>query len=172
MTSYPTHMRLLILSTTLFLFGASCVTTSPTNNLPTTPPAPPAETSAETPANAPTPQAGNPPAPVDRSTYLAYTPEGFNTVFGKQPVVLYFWASWCPICRAEEPKIQALIERSELAVTGFRVNFDTESAMKERYRVPYQHTTIILNSKGEEATRFTGPVSDDVLAKAISDAAL
>lgn len=164
---YYTHtslmIRLFFTITTLLLLGVGCTTPPPVVTLPITPPAP--NTNSAT-VPAPNKQ------PKNQAFYIAYSQKEFDRVFTERPIVLYFWASWCPICRAEEPKIQALIERSELAVTGFRVNFDTETALKEKYRVPYQHTTIILNLRGEESARFTGPVSDVDLAEAISNAGL
>ncbi len=68
-------------------------------------------------------------------------------------VVLYFYATWCPICRAEEPELRAAfndLDRSD--VIGFRVNFndgDTdadERALAQQYQVPYQHTKVFIKN--------------------------
>ncbi|MBI4457978.1 thioredoxin family protein, partial [Candidatus Uhrbacteria bacterium] len=86
-------------------------------------------------------------------------------------VLLYFWASWCPICRAEEPGIRAAVEAMDVPVAGFRVNFDVESALKKQFKIPYQHTTVILDTRGQESSRFSGPVDGDTLRAAIRAAA-
>ncbi len=86
-------------------------------------------------------------------------------------VVYYFWAGWCPICQAEEPKIKSWIEESDLPIAGFRVNYDTETTLKTTYKIPYQHTIVFLNAKGEEAVRFNGPVGKADFLAALEKAA-
>ncbi len=66
-------------------------------------------------------------------------------------VVLYFYANWCPICKAEFPKMQAAFnELSSDRVVAFRVNFKDnetsaeEEALARQFGVPYQHTKVFL----------------------------
>lgn len=104
--------------------------------------------------------------------YIEYSETEFTRAReASKAILLYFWASWCPICRAEEPKIKAWVEGSGLNVAGFRVNFDTEAVLKATYRIPYQHTTVILNSTGQETARFAGPVEQATLIQALKEAA-
>jgi len=92
--------------------------------------------------------------------YIAYTAEGVTKALAEgRPVMLYFYASWCPICRAEDPKIKQWVEGSSTAIAGFRVDYTTEKALNEKYRVPYQHTTVFLDAKGIEVGRFSGPMT-------------
>ncbi|WKZ28655.1 MAG: thioredoxin family protein [Patescibacteria group bacterium] len=110
-------------------------------------------------------------APEPRPYYIAYTETAAASALQKsRAVVYYFWASWCPICRAEEPKIKTWIENSNLPVAGFRVNYDTEAALKAKYKIPYQHTTVFLNAKGEEVERFNGPVEEATFMAALKKA--
>jgi|GEM_PF-831365 len=66
-------------------------------------------------------------------------------------VVLYFYADWCPLCRAEFPKMQqAFHELSTDKVVGFRVNYKDsftdadETALARQFGVGYQHTKVFL----------------------------
>lgn len=66
-------------------------------------------------------------------------------------IALYFYASWCPLCRIEFPKMEDAfdqLDRNDLV--GFRVNFndnDTDSHEKDLARehgVAYQHTKVFI----------------------------
>jgi thiol-disulfide isomerase/thioredoxin len=66
-------------------------------------------------------------------------------------IVLYFYATWCPICRAEVPKLSAAFDQLGTDdVIGFRVNYndgDTdadEEALAREFGVAYQHTKVFL----------------------------
>jgi thiol-disulfide isomerase/thioredoxin len=66
-------------------------------------------------------------------------------------VVLYFYADWCPICRAEFPKMQsAFNELTTSDVVGFRVNYRDgstdadEEALAREFGVAYQHTKVFV----------------------------
>lgn len=68
-------------------------------------------------------------------------------------VVLYFYADWCPICRAEVPQLySAFNELKTDKVIGFRVNFNDgnddndERNIARQFGVPYQHTKVFLKS--------------------------
>lgn len=103
--------------------------------------------------------------------YIAFTDEQYRVAKDEgRPVLLYFWAAWCPVCRAEEPGIKAVAESADVPIAGFRVDFDTADAMKRSFKVPYQHTTIVLNTNGVEIARFTGPVSEQTLRATLRDA--
>lgn len=104
--------------------------------------------------------------------YVSYSAEAAAQARAEgRPVVYYFWAAWCPICRADEPVIVARIEKSGLPVAGFRVNYDTEPALKTKYKIPYQHTTVFLDAEGVEVARLNGPVGDAEFAANLALAA-
>jgi thiol-disulfide isomerase/thioredoxin len=104
--------------------------------------------------------------------YVAFTAEQYAKAKAEgRPVLLYFWASWCPICRAEEPKIKEIVETMDVPVAGFRVNYDTQADLKAAFKIPYQHTTVILNAAGAEVERFTGPTAEGTLRAALRAAA-
>ncbi len=67
-------------------------------------------------------------------------------------IVLYFYANWCPLCKAETmaATYQAFNELTGDHVVGFRVNYndsDTdadEKALAREFGVGYQHTKVFL----------------------------
>ena len=70
-------------------------------------------------------------------------------------IALYFYANWCPICKAEFPQMQtAFNELTADNVIGFRVNYNDdetdadEKALAREFGVPYQHTKVFV--KGGE----------------------
>jgi len=111
--------------------------------------------------------------------------------YGRQPVVLEFWATWCPLCRKLEPSLQAAREKYAGSVTFVSVGvpanqtpekqkayvaekrltgvftFDRESAAMKAFAVP--HTSYIVVVGPDRRVAYTG-VGDEqdidaVLAK-------
>ena len=66
-------------------------------------------------------------------------------------ILLYFYASWCPLCKSEQIETFAAFDQlNEPNLVGFRVNYrdsdtdDNEEALAKEFGVPYQHTKVIL----------------------------
>lgn len=88
----------------------------------------------------------------DRSPLLDFTKADYDKAIASGKLVtLYFYASWCPICRAEFPKMQSAFDKLDRSdVVGFRVNYNdsdtdvNEEALAREFGVAYQHTKVFV----------------------------
>ena len=100
------------------------------------------------------------------SSYQAFDEERFKAALSAgHPVYLYFYASWCPTCREQEPRNERVIPNHPGGVQGFRIHtLDSETGpLEKRYAEEYniftQHTAIYFRD-GEEVFRRIGTQSE------------
>lgn len=87
----------------------------------------------------------------------------------KGPVLLAFWASWCPTCRKEIPQLNKLHEEAQntgLQILSVNVEEKAEHLRQFIGDHPIQYP-VLLDQKGEVADRYglTGLPAILVLAK-------
>ncbi|MEN9558609.1 MAG: hypothetical protein RL141_978 [Candidatus Parcubacteria bacterium] len=73
----------------------------------------------------------------------------------KGDVVLFFRASWCPTCRALDADIQENVSAIPDGLTILDTNYDTETALKQKYGVTYQHTLVQVDASGKLLKKWT-----------------
>lgn len=112
-------------------------------------------------------------------------PYDLQQSIGNKPVMLIFWASWCPTCRTEVPKVNqlaekfrsrgmefvavnvgfndsveranAFIEKTGMAYPAF---FDGSGTVAEKYRLQGVPTVIIADKHG--VIRFRNYTTPDI----------
>jgi cytochrome c biogenesis protein CcmG/thiol:disulfide interchange protein DsbE len=104
-----------------------------------------------------------------------------------QPVVLNFWATWCPPCRAELPELKSASERyaGEISIIGvnqaespatvakfaqqlglmFPVPMDQRGDVSRAYGVRSLPTTFFIDRDGVIREIQNGPVTEATLAQ-------
>jgi thiol-disulfide isomerase/thioredoxin len=90
----------------------------------------------------------------DKAKFINFVKSDYDQAFKTDKlIVLYFYANWCPICKAELPKLyDAFNELNTDQVVGFRVSFnDNETDSDEKnlareFGVAYQHTKVFLKN--------------------------
>lgn len=100
-----------------------------------------------------------------------------------RPVILHFWATWCPVCRQETPTLQAVNQRyrsrgiawlginlrerpervQEFARSfglAFPILIDIDGSVAGRYQVTGIPTTLFLDPSGVVRARHIGPIQE------------
>jgi thioredoxin 1 len=76
-----------------------------------------------------------------------------------KPVIVDFYADWCPTCKAQKPIVEDVMRNPRLnGVTLFLANYDQEIALKKSLHVTQQSTFVVFKG-GKEVTRSTGQTS-------------
>jgi thiol-disulfide isomerase/thioredoxin len=112
---------------------------------------------------------------------------------GKKPVVFEFWATWCPLCRALEPRLEAAKQqygdRVEFVLIAVAVNqskraiqrhverhappgrmlWDTEGRTTRALKAPSTSYIVILDREG--TVTYTGVGEDQDILAAVSKVA-
>ncbi len=80
------------------------------------------------------------------------------------PVLVDFWASWCPPCRALAPTLDELAAEVGEKLQIVKVNVQEVTEVPQRFGV-MNIPTLILFKDGEEALRLVGNRSKKALLK-------
>lgn len=97
-------------------------------------------------------------AMMQSGSYVAYAPERLADA-NKGKVVLFFRASWCPTCRSLDKDIRANAAKIPAGVTILDVDYDTATALKQKYGVTSQHTLVQVDTQGSQITKWGGSSS-------------
>jgi thiol-disulfide isomerase/thioredoxin len=73
-----------------------------------------------------------------------------------QKVALFFHAAWCPSCKALDKAINSSLSSIPADTLIVKVDFDSSTELKKKYRVVGQHTTVILGADGSEKSKKLG----------------
>lgn len=93
---------------------------------------------------------------------LQQEPFFFAQLNQDRPVVLYFWGSWCSICRYTSPAIQSLTEEGESVITVALRSGDEEKVRS--YLQENQYTFRTVNDpEGEIASQWNVGVTPTIV---------
>jgi len=111
-------------------------------------------------------------------------PTDLSTLVGKQPVLIEFWATWCPLCAALMPRLDSAyakhhndvafvaiavaVNESPASVkrhlvkqpVPFRFLWDTNGGAVRAFQAPSTSYVVLLDAKGKVAYTGVGAEQD------------
>ena len=85
---------------------------------------------------------------------------------GKKPVLMEFWATWCPNCRELEPTMTAMHAKygSKVSFVGVAVSVNEDAALVKKYvakhKLPW---TQVYDAKGNATDKYDVPATSYVV---------
>lgn len=81
-----------------------------------------------------------------------------------KPVLVDFYATWCPPCQALHPIFEALAEKYQEKIKFGRLNVGEAEEVASQYGV-MSVPTLVFFKNGKETKRITGLISQSALEK-------
>lgn len=101
------------------------------------------------------------PVPAAPAAYADYRA---GLIGNGQSSVLFFHASWCPICKRAEASLQDLYGSTPPALTTYKVDYDSNVELRQRYGVTYQHTFVLIDGEGNAIKTLQSPTDAQLKA--------
>lgn len=70
--------------------------------------------------------------------------------------VYFFHAKWCPSCKTADQDFTDNLNSIPTNVILFKTDYDTESDLKKKYAITYQHTFVYVDSEEKEIKKWNG----------------
>ena len=89
-----------------------------------------------------------------------------SVIKSSQPVLVDFWASWCPPCKAIAPAVEEVAIDYASRARVVKVNIDDSPDLAAQYGIK-GIPTLVLFKQGEEKERIVGAVPKAEITKLI-----
>jgi thioredoxin 1 len=83
-----------------------------------------------------------------------------------EPVLVDFWATWCPPCRRLSPKVEELAQEYKGRLRVAKIDVDSNQDLAARYQIQAM-PTLLFFKKGEVQASLVGDQQKQVIARQI-----
>lgn len=98
-----------------------------------------------------------------QGSYIDYSASAYEAAQGKTRV-LFFHAKWCPTCKIANEDFNSNLDKIPQNVVLFKVDYDSEKALKEKYSITYQHTFVLVDDNGQAIKKWSGGGTDELIS--------
>ncbi len=104
---------------------------------------------------------------IDNLGYVNYSPAIKS--FSNKKNVLFFKANWCSTCTTADLNFQKELQNKSIPnyLTIYKVDFEKDVALKQKYGVTLQHTFVQVDNNGNELKKWIGSYTIDEVLKEI-----
>lgn len=87
-----------------------------------------------------------------KNEFKTFTAEAHAKAMAEgKTTLVFFHAPWCPVCRAQEPKVLAHLNGMAKDVVAFKVDYDSNADLRRTMKVEKQSTLILFHGMKETA---------------------
>lgn len=97
-----------------------------------------------------------------KQTGPAYANYSEGVIGNGQMSILFFHAAWCPTCKQADADLTDIYKTGGTTISTYKVDYDTQTELKERYGITNQHTFVVINGEGESIKVITGPTVEQL----------
>lgn len=83
-------------------------------------------------------------------------PVSIGNLVGKKPILLLFWAAWCPLCREDIPAVNEIHRRGDMEVVAVNVK-ESPKRVKGAIRSLGIRYPVLLDPDGDVARKYNVP---------------
>jgi len=109
---------------------------------------------------------GATPPPITIET-LDGKPVDLQALIGKKPVLIEFWATWCPLCEALFPKLETAQRRYagkiDVVIIAVAVNQSKRSIERHLAKHPMPFAAVYWDTEGRATRAFQAPSTSYVV---------
>ncbi len=93
-----------------------------------------------------------------------YTTYNASVLKDGRTKVLFFNASWCPICKIQDQQLREWYAAVGIPGTVYSVDYDSHKELRSTYGVTYQHTFVKVDGQGTLIEKIQGPSESQLRA--------